>query len=66
VFRGVPMSAPQTGRAQRTRLTELGLRTSMLPPLLDVDTIDDARAVAAAAPGTRFAVLLDELERAAA
>ena len=66
VFRGVPMSEPQTGRAQRTRLAELGLRTRMLPPLLDVDTIDDARAVAAVAPGTRFAALLDELERAAA
>jgi rSAM/selenodomain-associated transferase 1 len=66
VFRGVPMSQPQTGLAQRTRLVELGLRTRMLPPLLDVDTIDDARAVATAAPGTRFAALLHELEPAAA
>ncbi len=66
VFRGVPMSEAQTGLAQRTRLAELDLRTTILPPLLDVDTIDDARAVAAAAPGTRFAAVLDELERAPA
>ena len=58
VFRGVPMSEPQTGRAQRTRLAELGLRTTDLPPLRDVDTIADAHAVAAAAPHTRFATTL--------
>ena len=66
VFRGVPMSDAQTGLAQRVRLAELDLRTTILPPLLDVDTIADARAVAAAAPGTRFAAVLDELDRAAA
>ena len=63
VFRDVPMSDAQTGLAQRVRLAELGLRTTILPPLLDVDTIDDARTVAAAAPGTRFACVLDKLER---
>lgn len=66
VFRGVPMSDSWTGLAQRARLAELDLETTILPPLLDVDTIDDARAVAAAAPGTRFAAALDELELAAA
>jgi uncharacterized protein len=55
VFAGVPMSAQDTGAAQRARLDELGLRTAELPPLRDVDTIEDARAVAAQAPGTRFA-----------
>jgi rSAM/selenodomain-associated transferase 1 len=66
VFRGVPMSEPSTGLAQRVRLAELELRTAVLPPLLDVDTIEDARAVAAAAPRTRFARRLADMERAAA
>jgi rSAM/selenodomain-associated transferase 1 len=64
VFLGVPMSEAQTGRAQRMRLAELELRTTLLPPLLDVDTIEDARVVAAAAPGTRFAAVLDEVDPA--
>jgi uncharacterized protein len=50
VFRGVPMSVARTGAAQRRRLQRLGLRTTMLPPLRDVDNIADARA-----PGSRFA-----------
>ena len=61
VFRGVPMSAPDTGARQRARLAELGLRTAELPPLCDVDTADDARAVAAAAPRSRFAAMLGEV-----
>jgi glycosyltransferase A (GT-A) superfamily protein (DUF2064 family) len=65
VFRGVPMSDSWTGLAQRARLAELELETTILPPLLDVDTIDDARVVAAAAPGTRFAAVLDGLAAAA-
>jgi glycosyltransferase A (GT-A) superfamily protein (DUF2064 family) len=59
---GVPMSRPDTGRAQLARLTELGLRTELLPVLRDVDTIDDARAVAALIPGTPFARSLALLE----
>lgn len=55
VFDGVPMSSPSTAVAQRRRLGELGLRTVELPSLRDVDTVDDARAVAHDAPGTRFA-----------
>ena len=43
------------GVAQRVAARELGLRTAVLPQLRDVDTIDDARAVAADAPATRFA-----------
>jgi len=62
VFRGVPMSRADTGAVQRARLDELGLRTADLPPLLDVDTIGDARAVAAAAPGSAFATALAEIE----
>jgi len=58
VFADVPMSEPHTGRAQRRRLAELGLRTELLPTLRDVDTIADAWRVAAGAPATRFARLL--------
>jgi rSAM/selenodomain-associated transferase 1 len=64
-FNGVPMSAPATGLAQWVRLTELGLRTALLPPLRDVDTIADARAVAAQAPASRFAAALAGIEAAA-
>jgi glycosyltransferase A (GT-A) superfamily protein (DUF2064 family) len=58
---GVPMSTPWTGRAQRRRLLERGRRVSSLPPLRDVDTIDDAWAVAAAAPDSHFATALAAL-----
>jgi uncharacterized protein len=61
-FRDVPMSEPSTGAVQRVRLAELGLRTAVLPPLRDVDTIADARAVAAAAPHSRFAAALAAIE----
>lgn len=55
---GVPMSTPHTGVAQRRRLSALGLAVADLPVLRDVDDIEDARAVAAAAPNTRFAATL--------
>jgi rSAM/selenodomain-associated transferase 1 len=55
VFAGVPMSVSSTGAVQRARLALLRLRTAVLGPLLDVDTIEDARAVAAAAPDGAFA-----------
>ena len=64
-FRGVPMSECTTGLAQRVRLVELGLRTAVLPPLRDVDTIADAYAVADEAPGGRFAAALACIEAAA-
>lgn len=62
VLVGVPMSRPDTGRRQLARLAELGLRTELLATLRDVDTIDDARAVAALIPGTDFARTLALLE----
>jgi glycosyltransferase A (GT-A) superfamily protein (DUF2064 family) len=62
VFAGVPMSRVYTGAIQRARLAALGLRTRDLPELRDVDDIHSARAVAAAAPGTRFAAALAEIE----
>ena len=58
VFRGVPMSRDDTGTVQRDRLAALGLRTVTLPPLCDIDTIADARAVARCAPDSRLAAAL--------
>jgi glycosyltransferase A (GT-A) superfamily protein (DUF2064 family) len=58
LLRGVPMSTPVTGAAQRERLVSAGLRVRDLPPLRDVDTAADARAVAALAPHGRFAARL--------
>jgi uncharacterized protein len=61
VFHDVPMSATTTATVQRARLAELALDTIELPPLVDVDTIADARRVAAAAPATRFARALEQV-----
>jgi uncharacterized protein len=61
-FDGVPMSEDNTGAVQRARLAILGLRTAILPPLRDIDTIADARAVAREAPDGRFAAALAEVE----
>jgi rSAM/selenodomain-associated transferase 1 len=58
VFHGVPMSEATTGLVQRVRLAVLGLRTAILPPLRDVDTIADAQAVAADVPDSCFAATL--------
>jgi rSAM/selenodomain-associated transferase 1 len=58
VFHRVPMSRVFTGAIQRARLAALGLRTADLPELRDVDDIAAARAVAAAAPRSRFAAAL--------
>lgn len=55
VFTGIPTSQPDTGARQWARLDVLGLRTSLLPTLRDVDTWDDAVSVAAAAPAGAFA-----------
>ncbi|MFF4907397.1 DUF2064 domain-containing protein [Streptomyces sp. NPDC001260] len=59
LLRGVPMSTPLTGAAQRARLT--GLRVRDLPRLRDVDTAGDAELVAEAAPRGRFAAELARL-----
>ncbi|MFJ4282350.1 DUF2064 domain-containing protein [Streptomyces massasporeus] len=58
LLRGVPMSTPETGAAQRERLIAAGLRVRDLPTLRDVDTAPDAHAVAALAPRGRFAARL--------
>lgn len=58
VFGGVPMSTERTGRAQLERLRALGLDVALLPRVRDVDTFDDALAVARRAPASRFAAAL--------
>jgi len=65
-FAGVPMSVDHTAAAQRARLAELGLAVADLPPLRDVDTIDDAVAVAAQAPASHFAAALRAVDDHAA
>ncbi|MEU4639414.1 DUF2064 domain-containing protein [Micromonospora sp. NPDC023814] len=63
-LRGVPMSTPRTGRSTWSALTGRGLRTMPLPVLRDVDDWSDARAVAAATPGSRFARQVAAVRRA--
>lgn len=58
VFESVPMSDPGTCAAQWKRLTALGLEARTLPVLRDVDSFEDALAVAALAPRSRFAASL--------
>ncbi|MFD9678187.1 DUF2064 domain-containing protein, partial [Streptomyces sp. NPDC059981] len=65
LLRGVPMSLPTTGAVQYERLRAAGLRTGRLPLLRDVDTAEDARAVAAEAPSGAFAARLAALSATA-
>ena len=60
-FTGVPMSRTDTLDHQRRRFAALGLTTYEQRTLEDVDTIHDARAVATAAPASRFARALAEI-----
>ncbi|GAA3641366.1 hypothetical protein C8D88_103318 [Lentzea atacamensis] len=59
VLRDVPMSRADTG--VRTLTALLGMKVRTLPILSDVDTMVDARAVAAQVPGGRFAATLTEI-----
>ncbi|MFC6884429.1 TIGR04282 family arsenosugar biosynthesis glycosyltransferase [Actinomadura yumaensis] len=61
LLRGVPMSRPDTGHLQLGRLRAAGLTVAILPELTDVDTAEDAAAVAASAPDGRFAFALRAL-----
>lgn len=54
VLRDIPMSIPDTGRLTRQALTAAGLRVADLAELRDVDTMADARQVAAEMPHGRF------------
>lgn len=66
VISGVPMSTNHTGAEQLRRLHAAGLRVQLLDTLADVDTIDVAYGVAAAAPSTEFAAALRGLDPAVA
>jgi len=59
VFLGVPMSSSRTLACQRERLAALGLGVADLPTLTDVDTFEDASAVASEARGRRFAAMVE-------
>ena len=61
VFLGVPMSSSRTLAYQRERLAALGLGVADLPTLTDVDTFEDACAVASEAPGRRFAATVESV-----
>ncbi|MDA0137924.1 TIGR04282 family arsenosugar biosynthesis glycosyltransferase [Solirubrobacter deserti] len=60
VFDGVPMSTERTGAVQLARMRARGLTPAILKPLRDVDTYEDAVAVAREAHGSHFAALLAE------
>ncbi len=62
LFLGVPMSADDTGVAQLQRLREHGHDPVLLDALRDVDRFDDALAVAALAPSSRFAAAVAALD----
>lgn len=61
-FDRVEMSTDRTYAQQLAQLTALRLRTRALQPLRDVDDFNDALAVAALAPETRFARAVAALE----
>ncbi len=63
LVRGVPMSQGDTGAIQYDRLRAAGLTVAMLPTLTDVDTIEDARSVAAIAPLSSFARALTTMSQ---
>jgi rSAM/selenodomain-associated transferase 1 len=60
----VPMSTSDTGRLTEAALRGAGLRVARLPVLRDVDHWSDARAVAAAAAGGRFAATVHAVAEA--
>ncbi|GAA3576312.1 DUF2064 domain-containing protein [Amycolatopsis ultiminotia] len=59
VLARVPMSQQDTGARTREALSTNGIRTGELPILSDVDTMVDARRVAALRPEGRFAAAVD-------
>jgi rSAM/selenodomain-associated transferase 1 len=61
LLRDVPTSRDDTGARQLAALRGAGLEPHLLPELRDVDTADDARAVAQLAPHGRFGRLVSEV-----
>jgi SAM-dependent methyltransferase len=66
VLVGVPMSTDHTGMDQLTRLRLLGYKVLLLPTLRDMDTPDDAAALAALFPTLRVSRLHRRLQHSAA
>jgi glycosyltransferase A (GT-A) superfamily protein (DUF2064 family) len=62
-FSGVPMSHHTTSLHQRRALHRLGLHPALLTSVADVDTWDEAVAVATGAPDGRFGRLVRSLSR---
>jgi rSAM/selenodomain-associated transferase 1 len=68
VLAAVPMSTPHTARFTIRALQAVGVRVQTAPVLRDVDTAEDAQAVARAIPGSWFArelSVISDRERAA-
>ncbi len=61
LFADIPTSRDDTGARQLQRLADLGLRTSMLESVTDVDTPHDVDEVAELVPFSRFARVLGQL-----
>jgi uncharacterized protein len=59
----VPMSRPTTFDDSHAALVAAGLTVATTTTLRDVDTVEDARHVAAAAPASSFAAAWQRLER---
>lgn len=57
----VPTSRSDTGGRTLLALRRNGLRVALLPGLTDVDTIREAREVAALVPGSRFAAAVEPI-----
>ena len=62
----VPMSTPATGADTRAALEAAGLTVGSAWTLRDVDTVEDGDAVAALAPGSRFAATWATVRRGVA
>ncbi len=62
VLADVPMSLERTGDLTLGALRGAGLRVELLPELSDVDTMREAREVAAMLPGSEFAAAVDAVD----
>lgn len=61
VLRAVPTSRTDTGARTEATLGRRGRMVGLLPQMSDVDTLVDARRVAALVPGSRFAAAVAEV-----
>lgn len=60
-FEGVPMSEANTGAVQLERLIDRGHQVELVASLTDVDSWDEAQAVARSAPNGRFAETVERV-----